>query len=149
MINASQAEPVDPFSCFAVGQQATSQRTVSSHDVLLFAAVTGDLNPVHLDEEYAAQSQFGGRIAHGMLTAGFISATMAMQLPGPGAIYLSQSLRFLRPVRMRDAVTTRVEIVSIEAESRQLTLATTVRNRLHKLIVEGEAVVLIPARKQR
>ena len=145
MIDASQAEATDPFGRFAVGQHATSQRTVTSHDVVLFAAVTGDLNPVHVDEGYATQSQFGARIAHGMLTAGFISATMAMQLPGPGAVYLSQTLRFLRPVRINDTVTTRVEIIGVESATRQLTVATTVSNKLGKRIVEGEAVVLIPA----
>ncbi len=147
-MNATQAKAADPFSRFAVGQHATSQRTVTSHDVVLFAAVTGDLNPVHVDEGYAVQSQFGARIAHGMLTAGFISATMAMQLPGPGAVYLSQTLRFLRPVRMNDEVTTRVEISGVDSAARRLTLATTVRNHAGKLVVEGEAAVLIPAARQ-
>ena len=79
-----------------------------------------------------------------MLTAGFVSATMAMHLPGPGAVYLSQSLRFLRPVRIGDAITTRVEIVEVLTAQNQLRLATTCRNQLGKLVLEGEAVVLVP-----
>ena len=86
----------DRLTTLAVGQFASSTRTVSDTDVVLYAAITGDLNPVHVDDAFATASKFGGRIAHGMLTGGFISAIMASKLPGPGTIYLSQSLRFVR-----------------------------------------------------
>lgn len=141
-MDASDQTP-DRFSSFAVGQSAAMTRVVSEMDVVLFAVITGDSNPVHLDADVAARSQFGGRIAHGALTAGFVSATMAMQLPGPGAVYLSQALRFLRPVRIGDAIETRVEIAEIMPK-RHLRLATTCRNQLGKLVLDGEAVVLVP-----
>ena len=134
----------DRFSTLAIGQSAHMRRTVTDSDLVLFAAITGDSNPVHLDEQHAAASRFGGRIAHGMLTAGFVSATMAMQLPGPGAVYLSQSLRFLRPVRIGDAITTRVEIVELMIESRRVRLTTTCRNQSGKVVLDGEAVILVP-----
>ncbi len=88
-----------------VGQSADFSKMVTEADVVRFAEITGDRNPVHLDAAYAERSPFGGRIAHGMLTASFISTVLAMRLPGPGTIYLSQSLRFLRPVRLGETVT--------------------------------------------
>src|SRR5271170_4522447 len=88
----------------SVGQSAARTRTVTEADIVAFAAVTGDENPVHMDEAYAAATPFKGRIAHGMLSAGYISAVLGVDLPGPGAIYLSQSLRFRRPVRIGDEV---------------------------------------------
>ena len=93
----------------------------------------------------AASSSFGERIVHGMLTASLLSALLAMKLPGPGAIYLSQSLRFLRPVKLGDTVTARVEIVSIDIDKRRLTLATFIRNARGKNVVDGEAVVQLPS----
>lgn len=135
---------IDRFLALSVGQSAHMTRTVSDSDIVLFAAITGDGNPVHLDEHLASASRFGGRIAHGMLTAGFVSATMAMQLPGPGAIYLSQSLRFLRPVRIADAITTRVEIIELIADKRHVRLLTTCRNQDDKLVLDGEALILVP-----
>ena len=134
----------DRFASFAVGQTANMTRTVLEMDVVLFATITGDANPVHLDTDAGTRAGFGGRIAHGALTVGFVSATMAMQLPGPGAVYLSQSVRFLRPVRIGDAITTRVEIVEVKSEQRQLRLSTECRNQAGKRVLEGEAVVLVP-----
>ena len=126
-----------------VGQAAEMAKTVTEADIALFAGVTGDFNPVHVDAVAAAQSRFGERIAHGMLSAGFISAVIAMRLPGPGSIYLSQSLRFTRPVRIGDTVTTRVEVVEVMAPKRRLRLATTCRNQNSETVVEGEAVVMV------
>src|SRR4051794_29595380 len=94
----------------AVGQTAEFTKTVTETDVVLFAGITGDFNPAHVNEVEAGQGMFGGRIAHGMLSAGFISTVLAMRLPGPGTIYLSQSLRFVRPVRIGDTVTARGEV---------------------------------------
>ena len=133
----------DRFERFAVGQSASMTRTVSESDIVLFAAITGDANPVHLDVAAAQASRFGGRIAHGMLTAGFVSATMAMQLPGPGAVYLSQSLRFLRPVRIGDVITTRVEIIELLLAQRHVRLTTVCRNQADKQVLDGEALILV------
>ena len=126
-----------------VGQAAEMAKTVTAADIALFAGVTGDFNPVHVDAAAAAQSRFGERIAHGMLSAGFISAVIAMRLPGPGSIYLSQTLRFTKPVRIGDTVTTRVEVVEVVAPKRRLRLATVCRNQNGETVVEGEAVVLV------
>ena len=126
-----------------VGQAAEMAKTVTEADIAMFAGVTGDFNPVHVDAVAAAQSRFGERIAHGMLSAGFISAVIAMRLPGPGSIYLSQSLRFTKPVRIGDTVTTRVEVVEVIAPKRRLRLATVCRNQNGETVVEGEAVVLV------
>ena len=133
----------DRFARFAFGQSASMTRTVSESDVVLFATITGDANPVHLDVAAAQASRFGGRIAHGMLTAGFVSATMAMQLPGPGAVYLSQSLRFLRPVRIGDVITTRVEIIELLFDQRHVRLTTVCRNQADKVVLDGEALILV------
>lgn len=135
----------DRFAAFAVGQFAEMGKTVTETDVVLYAGITGDMNPVHVDAVAAAASQFGERIAHGMLTAGFISAALAMKLPGPGAVYLSQSLRFVRPVRIGDTVTARVEVVEVLSTRRRLRLSTLCRNQQGEIVVDGEAVVLVPA----
>ncbi|HEX2189545.1 MAG TPA: MaoC family dehydratase [Longimicrobiaceae bacterium] len=132
------------FEELRVGQSATHAKTVTEADVVLFAGVTGDFNPAHLDQVYAEKSRFGGRIAHGMLSAGFISAALAMRLPGPGTIYLSQSLRFLRPVRIGDTVTARVEVAELVPAKRRVRLLTTCANQHGEALVEGEALVMLP-----
>src|ERR1700757_1914388 len=108
----------------SVGQSAQRSRTVTEADIQAFAQVTGDTNPVHIDEAYAAGTAFKGRIAHGMLSAGYISAVLGTQLPGPGAIYVSQTLSFRRPVRIGDAVTAEVKVVAIDAAKARVTLST-------------------------
>ena len=125
----------------SVGQVATLVRTISEADVMTFATLTGDYNPVHVDADAAAASSFGVRIVHGMLTASLLSTVLAMQLPGPGAIYLSQTLRFLRPVKLGDTVTAQVQVTAIDVATRRMTLATTIRNERGKMVVEGEASV--------
>src|SRR5688572_26881898 len=122
----------------AVGASAEYAKTVTEADVMAFAEVTGDFNPVHVDEAAAARSPFGGRIAHGMLAAGLISAVLAMKLPGPGTIYLGQTLRFTKPVRIGDTVTARVEVLEV-MRKRRVRLATTCRNQHGELVLEGEA----------
>jgi 3-hydroxybutyryl-CoA dehydratase len=128
-----------------VGQTAELTRTVAEGDLAAFADVTGDTNPVHLDEAYAAATPFKGRIAHGMLSAGYISAVLGTTLPGPGAIYVSQSLSFRRPVRIGDTVTAHVKVAAIDAARGRVTFATgcTVAG---KTVVDGEAVVVVPRR---
>ena len=130
----------------AEGQSAEFSKTVTEADVVLFAGITGDLNPAHVDEVAASESPFGGRIAHGMLVASFISTVLGMRLPGPGTIYLSQSLRFMAPVRPGDTVTARVEVAELVPARRRARLATTVRNQRGETVVEGEATVMVPAR---
>jgi 3-hydroxybutyryl-CoA dehydratase len=127
----------------SVGQSAELDREVREADLVSFAAVTGDENPLHLDEAYAAKTPFKGRIAHGMLSAGYISAVIAMRLPGPGSIYVSQSLKFLRPVRIGDLVKARVEIAAIDADRGWVTLHTTCLVGRRE-VVKGEAVIVVP-----
>lgn len=126
------------------GQHAEFSKTVTESDVVLFAGITGDFNPAHVNEVEAAKSRFGGRIAHGMLSAGFISACIAMKLPGPGTIYLTQSLKFTRPVRIGDTVTARVEVMDWNAGKRRARLATRCRNQHGEVVIDGEALVMVP-----
>jgi 3-hydroxybutyryl-CoA dehydratase len=132
------------FDQIAVAMTAEFSKTVTEADVVMFAGVTGDFNPAHLDAVAAEKGPFGGRIAHGMLSAAFISTVLAMRLPGPGTIYLSQSLRFLRPVRIGDTVTARVEVLETMAAKRRVRLATWVQNQAGEKVVDGEAVVMVP-----
>ena len=142
MLRVDELE-VDRFEVLAIGQMAESTRVVTESDVVLFAAITGDLNPVHVDIDHASTSSFGQRIVHGMLTAGHLSALMAMQLPGPSAVYLSQSLQFVRPVHIGDAITSRVEVIELIEAKRQVRLATSCRNQRGKVVLEGEALILV------
>ncbi len=128
----------------APGARAEMTRTITDADIVAYAALTGDENPVHLDEEAAKASVFGGRVAHGMLTAGLLSAVLGMRLPGPGAVYLSQTLRFLRPVRPGDAVTARVEVLEVLPARRRVRLATSCVNQHGEIVLDGEAMVLLP-----
>lgn len=128
----------------AVGDTATFAKTVTETDVYLYAGITGDLNPAHVNEAYAAETFFKGRIAHGMLTAGFISAVLGTHLPGPGTIYLRQELKFLAPVRMGDTITAKVEVVEKIVEKNLLHLRTTCTNQTGKVVLDGEAVVMPP-----
>jgi 3-hydroxybutyryl-CoA dehydratase len=132
------------FEELEVGQRAEFRKTVTEADVVLFAAVTGDLNPAHIDQVAAEASPFGGRIAHGMLTAGLVSAVLGMKLPGPGTIYLEQSLRFLRPVRIGDTVTAAVEVLELVPAKRRVRLATTAANQAGETVLKGEALVMVP-----
>ena len=127
----------------SLGQSAEISHVVTDGDIRAFAEVSGDNNPVHLDEAYAAATPFKTRIAHGMLSAGYISAVLGTRLPGPGAIYISQTMNFKRPVCIGDEVTTRATVSAIDAERARVTLAT-VCEVAGKAVVEGEAVVMVP-----
>ncbi len=142
MLSARQSMPIDEFN---LGQSSELTRTLTESDVMAFAQLTGDFNPVHVDAALAAASPFGDRIVHGMLTASLLSTLIAMQLPGPGAIYLSQTLSFLRPVKLGSTLVARVEITAIDAVKGRLTLSTTIRNERGKNVVSGEAVVQLPS----
>lgn len=126
----------------SVRQTASFSKTITETDVYLFAGVTGDINPAHLNEDYAKNTFFKGRIAHGMLSAGLISAVIGVQLPGPGAIYASQTLKFLAPVRFGDTITATVEIQEIYPEKNRVVLKTYCTNQNGTVVTSGEAVVL-------
>ena len=125
------------------GEKASRTTTISDDMIRLFADLTGDTNPVHLDDAYAAGTRFGRRIAHGMIAAGLISATLANDLPGPGTIYLSQTLQFKAPVYPGDTITTTVEVKTARPDKPIVTLATSCRNQNDVIVLEGEAVVLV------
>ena len=132
------------YDQLAVGDIAEFSKTVSETDVYMYAGISGDLNPAHINEEYARGTFFKNRIAHGMLTAGFISAVIGMQLPGPGSIYMGQTLQFLAPVRIGDTVTARVEVVEKIDEKKRVRLATTCINQDGTELIRGEALVSPP-----
>ena len=127
-----------------VGQTAEFSKTVSETDIYLYAGITGDFNPAHVNEAYAKNTFFKTRIAHGMLTAGFISAIIANQLPGPGTIYLQQTLSFLAPVRIGDTITGRVEVLECIAEKNRVRLKTTCQNQDGVVVLQGEGLVSPP-----
>ena len=124
------------------GAKATRTQTITDEMVRTFATLTGDSNPVHLDDEYAATTRFGKRIAHGMLAASLISAALANDLPGPGTVYLSQTLQFKAPVYLGDTVTAIIEVKSAREDKPIATLITTCINQDNVIVLEGEAVVL-------
>ena len=126
----------------AVGQSAEYSKQVTDEDVRSFARITGDFNPVHVDEEAAAKSRFGGRIAHGMLSAGLVSAAIANELPGPGSIYLAQSMRFTAPVRLDDTITVRLTITELLSKKR-VKLSTVCQNQNGETVLDGEATILL------
>lgn len=147
MSNATQITNLT-FDEINVGDTANYSRLVTTREVELFAAVSGDHNPVHLDPEYAATTQFGECIAHGMLTGAFISAAIAMELPGPGTIYLGQKLQFRSPVTLGDTLTVALEITEKHASKPWLTISTIVNNQNGKEVCRGEATVMAPGKKE-
>jgi 3-hydroxybutyryl-CoA dehydratase len=130
---------------FEVGESATLERTIDDAMIRGFAEVTGDRNPVHLDDDYAKESFFGGRIAHGMLVASLISEVLGTRLPGPGTIYLSQQLAFRAPVRPGDTVTVRAEIIAFDKERSRITMSTRVTNQRGEIVIDGEAKLVMAA----
>lgn len=129
-----------------IGMMRYLQKEVTDRDIEMFAEVSTDRNPVHLDDDYAQDTIFEGRIAHGMLTAGLISAVIGEQLPGHGTVYLGQSLKFMAPVRPGDVVRAEVSVEAIDHGKRRVTLATHCRVG-DRIVLKGEAVVLAPSRK--
>lgn len=127
-----------------IGDTAQFSKTISESDIYLYAGITGDMNPAHIDEAYAKETVFRGRIAHGMLTAGFISTVLGMKLPGPGAVYLGQTLTFLAPVKIGDTITAAVEVLELGEKRKTATLKTTCTNQKGEQVLEGEAKVSLP-----
>ena len=133
------------FEDLKPGDTASTGKTITEADILMFAAVSTDNNPVHINAEAAAGSIFKQRVAHGMLSAGLISAVLGTRLPGPGTIYLSQTLRFRAPVKIGDTVTATVEVTALDTAKKRATLRTTC-TVAGKPVIEGEAVVIPPSR---
>ena len=133
------------FEEIQVGDSGQVTKTVTETDVILYAGITVDNNPVHINEIEAKASRFGQRLVHGMLTAGFISAVLGTCLPGKGAIYMGQTLKFLRPVHIGDTVTAIAEVIAKNEDKRQITMRTTVVNQDGKMVIDGEALAFLPA----
>jgi 3-hydroxybutyryl-CoA dehydratase len=136
-------------SSFTIGEEATLTKLVSDDDIKAFAQISGDDNPVHMNDEYAKGTLFGGRIAHGILVAGLISAVLGTMLPGPGAIYLSQQLRFLAPVRPGDEVTARAKVTGWDPKKGRVTLFTEVANKKGIAVIAGEAHLVMSSYLKR
>ena len=132
------------FDQLEIGDSSEFSKTISEADVYLYAGISGDLNPAHINEVYAQGTFFKNRIAHGMLTAGFISAVIGMQLPGPGTIYMGQSLEFLAPVRIGDTVTARVEVLEKIDDKKRVRLETICINQDGTKLISGQAMVSPP-----
>jgi len=126
------------------GETADVTKTVTQAEILAFATVSGDHNPLHVDPGEAAGSVFGGIVAHGMLVAGLISAVIGTKLPGPGTVYLKQSLKFTKPVRPNDTVRARVQVTSLDFSRNRATLSTVCTNQKGEVVLEGEALVMPP-----
>lgn len=128
-------------------QTATYTKTVTEQDITLFAMVSGDVNPVHMDEEFAKNTPFGGRIAHGMFTGALVSAALAMELPGPGTVYLNQSLKFKAPVMIGDEITVNLKVINKRDDRKFVTLDCDITNQAGKTVAAGEAMVIAPTEK--
>ena len=127
-----------------VGDSASITKVIKKEDVETFAQISGDTNPVHLDDTFAEETMFGKRIAHGMLVGGLISAVLGTKLPGPGSIYLNQTLRFQKPVFFEDTITAVVEVIDIREDKPIITLETLCLNQHQEIVIKGEALILIP-----
>lgn len=139
LIEATQVTVKLPY----VGQRASFSKTITDADVIIFAGLTGDLNPLHIDQVAASKTRFGHRIAHGTLLMGFISNLLGTKVPGPGTIYLRQDITFLKPTYIGDTVTAAVEVLTVRPEKNVCTLATTCHNQHGVLLVKGEATVMV------
>jgi 3-hydroxybutyryl-CoA dehydratase len=134
---------VTKYSEIKMGQSAEVVHTITKDDIQTFGDLSGDYNPLHFDEDWAKTTMFGSRIAHGLLTASFISTAIGMHLPGAGTIYIGQSMRFLSAVKIGDTITARVEVVNLDDEKERVTLKTTCTNQKGKLVLDGEAQVTL------
>ena len=135
------------YQDITIGQTATYSKLIEEQDIVLFAAVSGDVNPVHLDAAFAANTPFKERIAHGMLTGAVISAALAMELPGPGTVFVGQTLRFRLPVKIGDTVTVRLEVTDKKDRLKLVTLDCRAYNQDDKLVASGSAEVIAPSEK--
>ncbi len=128
---------------YKVGDSAEMTKVITEEDIYLFAGITGDRNPIHISKEFAAKGRFGERIAHGILTAGLISAVLGMKLPGPGCLSVSMTFTFLRPVKIGDEITARAEVVEMISEKR-IRIRTQCFNQRKEMVIDGEAIMIPP-----
>lgn len=134
---------VTKYSDLSLGQSAEVTHTVTEEDIKIFGDLSGDYNPLHFDEEWAKTTMFKGRIAHGLLSASYISTAIGMKLPGPGTIYLGQSMKFMGPVRIGDTITARVEVAALNDEKKRVTLKTICTNQNDEVVIDGEALIML------
>jgi len=137
-----------PYDELQIGQSANYQKQAHERDIQLFAAMSGDCNPLHLDEAFAATTPFKQRIAHGMFSGALISAAVACELPGPGTVYVGQTMSFLKPVKLGDCLTVRLEVLEKLPKFR-VKIATQVFNQHGEMVVDGVAEIIAPRKKQR
>ena len=132
---------------FKIGQTASFSRTITETDFIIFAGLSGDFNPIHVDHEYAKNTFFRERISHGLLTASFLSRLLGMHLPGPGSVYVSQTLHFSKPVYIGDTITVKAEVIKMDEMERLLTLKTTCVNQNEMTVLDGEGVMKLPKKE--
>lgn len=142
MHNLSTTVPSIPYNDIRIGNLASIKKTVTEKEILAFAALSGDVNPIHLDDKYARQTRFKERIAHGMLVASYISTVIGTILPGKDTIYLSQTVQFKAPVRIGDTLTVAAKVIKKRDDKKIITLETTIVNQHYEKVVEGYAVVM-------
>jgi 3-hydroxybutyryl-CoA dehydratase len=149
MSDVARPEPVVglAFEEIELGMSASTENTVTERDIQSFADITGDRNPVHLDADYAERTLFKGRISHGMLTASYISAVFGMRLPGPGAIYVTQTLNFRRPVWIDDRIKTTVTVAELFPQKRRVRFDCVCTNSDGKTVLEGQAMMMVPEKR--
>jgi 3-hydroxybutyryl-CoA dehydratase len=132
-----------PYEEIEIGETASVSKTITEADIINFAGTIGDFNPIHLNSEYAKTTMFGERIAHGMLTASFISTLVGTCLPGINALYLSQEVKFVKPVRIGDTITAHGEVIEKMDAKQRLTLKTVITNQYNDIVIDGKAVVMV------
>ncbi|MDW4527338.1 MaoC family dehydratase [Rossellomorea marisflavi] len=133
------------MSMYTVGQQAACSKTITESDIVMFAGLSGDFNPVHIDKEYARTTRFKERIAHGMLTSSLLSQLLGVHLPGKGSIYMEQSIRFKSPVYIGDTITAKATVQEFNEEKHVLTLLTECFNQNEKVVLTGTAKMMVPS----
>lgn len=130
-----------------LGDKASVEKTISETDIYLFAGITGDLNPAHVNQVASEQTMFKGRVAHGILVTGLISNCLGMHLPGPGTIYMGQQVKFTAPVHIGDTIKAEVEVIEMNVEKNRVKLKTVCTNQHGKVVIDGEALVMPPKKK--
>lgn len=137
-----------PFEEIEIGETASVTKMISEADIVNFAGIIGDFNPIHVNPEYAKNTMFGERIAHGMLTASFISTLVGCCLPGINALYLSQEVKFVKPVRVGDTITAEAEVIEKIEAKRRIVMKTVVKNQRDEIVIDGKATVMVMKKQQ-
>lgn len=137
-----------PFEEIEIGETASVTKMISEADIVNFAGIIGDFNPIHVNPEYAKHTMFGERIAHGMLTASFISTLVGCCLPGINALYLSQEVKFVKPVKVGDTITAEAEVIEKMEAKRRIVMKTVVKNQRDEIVIDGKATVMVMKKEQ-